>query len=142
MLALIGHETRRPNLLATDALRQRLMGRYRCNIRSAAENLRTLAEAYPGTQSSDQLHRAVLSGLTIKILPHNICSDVLAVEAMEDEKKPQHSNVRYIKRPKRLVSRTRLVMGLLLIVAIPIFIGLANKAVRENAEAIQRGFGR
>jgi hypothetical protein len=32
--------------------------------------------------------------------------------------------------------------GLLLIVAIPIFIGLANKALYENAEAIQRGFGR
>jgi hypothetical protein len=45
-------------------------------------------------------------------------------------------------RPKRLVSRTRLVMGLLLIVAIPIFIGLANKAVRENSEAIQQEFGR
>jgi hypothetical protein len=29
-----------------------------------------------------------------------------------------------------------------MIVAIPIFIGLANKAVRENAEAIQQGFGR
>jgi hypothetical protein len=40
------------------------------------------------------------------------------------------------------VSRTRLVMGLLLIVAIPIFIGLANKAVRENAAVIQQGFGR
>jgi ACR3 family arsenite efflux pump ArsB len=49
----------------------------------------------------------------------------------------------HLKRPKRLVSRTRLVMGLLLIVAIPIFIGLANKAVRENAETIgafQRAF--
>jgi hypothetical protein len=43
---------------------------------------------------------------------------------------------------KRLVSRTRLVMGLLLIVAIPIFISLANKAVHENAEAIQQVFGR
>jgi hypothetical protein len=51
------------------------------------------------------------------------------------------SNVHYIKRAKRLVSRTRLVMGLLLIVAIPIFIGLANKAVRENAEVIRQGFG-
>ena len=60
------------NLLVTRALRQRLMGRYRCNIRSAAENLRTLAEAYPGTRSSNQLHRAVLSGLAIKIWPHNI----------------------------------------------------------------------
>jgi hypothetical protein len=30
-------------------------------------------------------------------------------------------------------------MGLLLIVAIPIFIALANKAVRENATVIQQG---
>jgi ABC-type Fe2+-enterobactin transport system substrate-binding protein len=69
-------------------------------------------------------------------------SDVLAVEAMEDEKTPDHSNVHHMKRPKRLVSRTRIVMGLLLIVAIPIFISLANKAVHENAEAIRQGFGR
>jgi hypothetical protein len=61
---------------------------------------------------------------------------------MENEAERQRSNVDYIKRPKRLVSRTRLVMGLLLIVAIPIFIGLANKAVRENAETIRQGFGR
>jgi hypothetical protein len=33
-------------------------------------------------------------------------------------------------------------MLLLLIVAIPIFISLANKAVRENSEAIRQGFGR
>jgi hypothetical protein len=33
-------------------------------------------------------------------------------------------------------------MGLLLIIAIPIFIFLANRAVRENAGAIQQGFGR
>ena len=62
--------------------------------------------------------------------------------SVEDEKKPEHSNVHYIKRPRRLVGRTRLVMCLLLIVAIPIFIGLANKAVRENADAIRQGFGR
>jgi hypothetical protein len=61
---------------------------------------------------------------------------------MENEKNPDRSNVHYTTRPERLVSRTRLVMGLLLIVAIPIFIGLANKAVRENAEAIQKSFGR
>ena len=61
---------------------------------------------------------------------------------MENEESPDRSNVHDIKRPKRLVSRTRLVMGLLLLVAIPIFIGLANKAVRENAEAIQQSFGR
>jgi hypothetical protein len=61
---------------------------------------------------------------------------------MENEKNRDRSNVHFIKRPKRRVSRTRLVMGLLLIVAIPIFISLANRAVRENAEAIQQGFGR
>jgi hypothetical protein len=61
---------------------------------------------------------------------------------MEDEKNRDRRNVHYVKRPKRLMSRTRLVMGLLLIVAIPIFIGLANKAVRENSEAIRQEFGR
>jgi O-antigen/teichoic acid export membrane protein len=63
-------------------------------------------------------------------------------EPMENEKNRDRSNVHYIKRPKRVVSRTRLVMGLLLIVALPIFIGLANKAVRENTEAIRQEFGR
>jgi|GEM_PF-4470338 len=67
---------------------------------------------------------------------------------MENEKNRDRSNVHNIKRPGRpkpkrfVVSRTRLVMGLLLIIAIPIFIGLANKAVRENAEAIRLGFSR
>jgi hypothetical protein len=64
---------------------------------------------------------------------------------MENEKNPDRSNIHFIappERPKRLVSRTRLVMGLLLIAAIPIFISLANKAAHENAEAIQRTFGR
>jgi hypothetical protein len=37
---------------------------------------------------------------------------------------------------------TQTLMGLLLIVAIPIFIGLANKTLRENAEAIHESFGR
>jgi hypothetical protein len=64
---------------------------------------------------------------------------------MENENNPDRSNVHYIKPPKppkRLVSRARLVMGLLLIVAVPIFIGLANKAVQENADAIRQVFGR
>ncbi|HSY27292.1 MAG TPA: hypothetical protein VK832_07310 [Burkholderiaceae bacterium] len=61
---------------------------------------------------------------------------------MDNKEDHDRSNVHYIKRPKRLVSRTRLVMGLLLVVAIPIFIGLANKAVRENADGIRQGFGR
>ncbi|WMT73883.1 hypothetical protein [Bradyrhizobium sp. Ash2021] len=46
------------------------------------------------------------------------------------------------KRPKRRPSRPRIVMGLLLIAAIPIFIALANKAVHENAETISQSFGR
>jgi hypothetical protein len=61
---------------------------------------------------------------------------------MENEKRPDRSNVHYIKRARRYLSRTRLIMLLLLMVAIPIFIGLANKAVNENAEAIRQSFGR
>jgi hypothetical protein len=59
-------------------------------------------------------------------------------QMMESKEERERANVHYIKRAKRLVSRPRVVMGLLLIVAIPIFIGLANKAVRENAEAIRQ----
>ena len=61
---------------------------------------------------------------------------------MENEEDHDRSDIHYVKRLKRLVSRPRLVMGLLLIVAIPIFIALANRAVHENAEAIQQSFGR
>jgi hypothetical protein len=61
---------------------------------------------------------------------------------MENEESPDRSKVHYVKRPKRRISRTRIVMGLLLIVAIPIFISLANKAVHQNAEAIRQSFGR
>ena len=61
---------------------------------------------------------------------------------MENENDPDRSNVHYIERPKgqpkRLVSRTRLVMGLLLIVAVLVFISIANKAVQENADAIRQ----
>jgi hypothetical protein len=58
-----------------------------------------------------------------------------------EEKNPDRSNQRPIERRKPLLSRTRLVMGLLLIVAIPIFISLANKVVHENADAIRQSFG-
>jgi hypothetical protein len=61
---------------------------------------------------------------------------------MENPDGPEPTNVHRIKRPRLRLSRTRLVMLLLLIVAIPIFISLANKAVRENSEAIKQGFGR
>jgi hypothetical protein len=61
---------------------------------------------------------------------------------MENKNDPERTHVNPIKRSRLRVSRTRLVMLLLLIVAIPIFISLANKAVRENSEAIRQGFGR
>jgi hypothetical protein len=69
----------------------------------------------------------------------------IRMSAMGNEDKPDRSNVHYIephKQPKRLVSRTRLVMGLLLIIAVPIFSGLANKLVLENSKAIQQVLGR
>jgi hypothetical protein len=62
---------------------------------------------------------------------------------MEDEEKQSdRPKVHYLKRPKRRLSHTRLVLCLLLLVALPIFIGLANKTARENAAAIQQTFGR
>ena len=60
---------------------------------------------------------------------------------MEKPDSPNRSNVHYLKRARRVLSRPRVVMSLLLIIAIPIFVSLANKAVRENAGAIRQGFG-
>jgi hypothetical protein len=56
---------------------------------------------------------------------------------METDDRPARSNVHYLKRARRFLSRPRVVMSLLLIIAIPIF----NKAVNENAEAIRQTFG-
>ena len=61
---------------------------------------------------------------------------------MEIKENDDRANLRPINRPRRFLSRVRLVMMLLLIVAIPIFMFLANTAVRENAEAIRQVFGR
>jgi hypothetical protein len=60
------------NLFVTRLLRLKILGRYRCYIRSAGHSLRTLGAAYPGTQANDQLRQSVLSGLKIKTWPHNI----------------------------------------------------------------------
>lgn len=60
---------------------------------------------------------------------------------MESQETRNRPNQRHIKRPGRLLSRTRIVMGLLLIVATAIFISLADKAVRENADAIRQILG-
>jgi hypothetical protein len=63
---------------------------------------------------------------------------------MKNQENPEDTNLHGIQRPrnKPRLSRPRMVMGLLLIVAIPIFIGLANKAVRENAGVVRQGFDR
>jgi hypothetical protein len=60
---------------------------------------------------------------------------------MQNQEKPDRPKQLEVKRRRPLLSRPRIVMSLLLIVAIPIFIVLANKAVRENAVAIRQGFG-
>jgi hypothetical protein len=56
--------------------------------------------------------------------------------AMENQDRPD-----LLRKIKRYASRPRLVMGVLLIIALPIFISLANKAVRENADVIRQGLG-
>jgi hypothetical protein len=61
---------------------------------------------------------------------------------MDNQDNHAPTNVHFLKPARRLVSRTRLVMGLLLIVALASFVGLANKAIHENAAAIQQVFGR
>jgi hypothetical protein len=61
---------------------------------------------------------------------------------MENRDKPDPANRHRVKRPRFGLSRPRIVMGILLIIVIPIFISLANKAMRENAEAIRQTFGR
>jgi hypothetical protein len=58
---------------------------------------------------------------------------------MENHHSPDRSNIKRLLL--RLLNRPRIVMGVLLIVAIPIFIALANKAVHENADAIRQTFG-
>ncbi|WP_213737782.1 hypothetical protein [Bradyrhizobium sp. dw_411] len=60
---------------------------------------------------------------------------------MDNEQQPGHPKVRTAKRSRRYFSRTRVIMLLLLLVAIPIFLALANKTVHENAEAIRQAFG-
>jgi hypothetical protein len=63
-------------------------------------------------------------------------------DGMENKESPDRAKPHHVRRPRLRLSRPRIVMGLLLIIAIPIFIGLANKAVHENAEAIRQAFDR
>jgi hypothetical protein len=60
---------------------------------------------------------------------------------MENEDRSDRSKLRTVKRARHRLSRTRLVMGLLLIVALAVFVELANKAVQENGEAIRQILG-
>jgi hypothetical protein len=67
---------------------------------------------------------------------------VLMAKPTENQESPDRVPAHDVGRPRLRLSRPRIVMGLLLIIAIPVFISLANKALHENAEAIQQGFGR
>jgi hypothetical protein len=60
---------------------------------------------------------------------------------MKNEEPTGHPKNYPAKAPKPFVSRTRLVMFLLLLVAVPIFIGLANKVVHENGQVLQQILG-
>jgi hypothetical protein len=60
---------------------------------------------------------------------------------MDDKQSPKRSERSDVRRVLRFLGRPRIVMGLLLLIAIPIFIHLANRAVQENAEAIRQTFG-
>jgi len=50
----------------TRLLRHKALGPYRCYMFSAGSGLRSLCEACPATQASDQLRRFVVSGLKLK----------------------------------------------------------------------------
>lgn len=53
------------NSFLTRFLYHRLLGRYRCYVRAAGENLRVLAAAYPGTAASSAYHDNILRELRI-----------------------------------------------------------------------------
>jgi hypothetical protein len=66
----------------------------------------------------------------------------MLIEGMDNEENHSPAGDQIKRRPGNLrVSRTRLVMGLLLIVALAIFINLANRAVHENADALRQILG-
>jgi hypothetical protein len=62
--ALVGFSA--SNKVLARILQKGVFGLFRCNPWSACENLRTLAEAYPGSQSSERLIRSVVRGLRLK----------------------------------------------------------------------------
>src|SRR5260370_26937988 len=55
----------RINSFLTRFLHHSLLGRYRCYVRAAGENLRVLAAAYPGTPTSTAYHDNIVKELRI-----------------------------------------------------------------------------
>ena len=53
------------NTFVARLLLSKVLGRYRCNVRNAGNNLRALAVAYPGTRNWDELRRRARSALGI-----------------------------------------------------------------------------
>jgi hypothetical protein len=71
----VGHELvafADSNTFVVRLLNQRVLGRYRCYVRSAGGNLRALAAAYPGTKSWDELRRRARSALKIVGWPRDV----------------------------------------------------------------------
>jgi hypothetical protein len=60
------------NTFIARMLHHRGLGRYRCDVRYAGEDLRSLAAAYPGTQVWDQLRAVVMSRLKIAGWPRDV----------------------------------------------------------------------
>lgn len=60
------------NTFVARALHRKILGPYRCYVRNAGEELRTLGAAYPGTESWDRLRRNVRSALKIAGWPRDV----------------------------------------------------------------------
>jgi hypothetical protein len=62
-VALVAFAT--SNSFVTRLLYHRFIGRYRCYVRNAGENLRSLAASHPGTQASSHFRDSAIKALRI-----------------------------------------------------------------------------
>jgi hypothetical protein len=60
------------NTFIARCLLHRSLGKYRCSIRGAGTNLRTLGETYPGTPAWDQIRRQAQRALKIEGWPKDL----------------------------------------------------------------------
>ena len=113
------------------------------NRRQSGQSLVAIMQAQLRLSQEDALECVRERGVR---LAGNLCTDVdrrvRSGQRVHVTFNPKQAPRKKPRRNRLRVSRRRLVMGLLLIVALAIFVGLANKSVRENAEAIRQSFGR